>query len=142
MRARRGGQVAGLCCARQGRLAGVRWRSSSQFVASSLPRHHHRVRHARQCSQPRHVPRRPGTNTRPSHVLVPLSFNDCRDFLLQIISAGNESCVRHWTINGELKLQVPCSQTNVFNVEINDKTECHKVGSVSLCSGVTFVRFE
>ena len=69
-------------------------------------------------------------------------FNDCRDFLLQIISAGNESCVRHWTINGELKLQVPCSQTNVFNVEINDKTECHKVGSVSLCSGVTFVRFE
>ena len=46
---------------------------------------------------------------------------------LQIISAGSESCVRHWTINGEQKLQVPCTQTNVFNVQINDKAENNKV---------------
>ena len=48
-------------------------------------------------------------------------------WLLQMISAGNEPYVRHWTINGEPKLQVPCSQSNVFSVQINDKTDDKKV---------------
>ncbi|XP_062582523.1 THO complex subunit 6 homolog [Saccostrea cucullata] len=48
-----------------------------------------------------------------------------------IISAGMDHFVNHWFVNGELKAQVPCTPTSVFNVCINNSEEKYKVLSVS-----------
>lgn len=48
-------------------------------------------------------------------------------FVCQVISAGSSPHVYHWSVNGELRAQVPCSSTNVFSVEINEFNDTNKV---------------
>ena len=47
--------------------------------------------------------------------------------LLQIISAGNEPFVHHWSVNGEERSKVPCSPTSVFSLRVNNTSENAKV---------------
>ncbi|KAL5016789.1 hypothetical protein ScPMuIL_006378 [Solemya velum] len=44
-----------------------------------------------------------------------------------MISAGSKPLVHHWYINGDLKSEVPCTPTSVFNVSINTNSDTHKV---------------
>lgn len=41
----------------------------------------------------------------------------------QIISAGADENILHWTHTGEMTARVPCSQPHVFSVVINEKGE-------------------
>ena len=46
---------------------------------------------------------------------------------LQVIAAGSEPFVRHWSVNGEQRSQVPCTPTSVYSIAINSKSESTKV---------------
>lgn len=48
-----------------------------------------------------------------------------------VISAGGEAFVRHWSVNGDMRAQVPCTPTTVYNVAINNKTDTNKVLSIA-----------
>ncbi|XP_064613145.1 THO complex subunit 6 homolog [Liolophura sinensis] len=51
-----------------------------------------------------------------------------------IISGGSEPRINHWFVNGDVKAQVPCRPTSVFNIVINTESQNHKVLSVAGCS--------
>ena len=46
---------------------------------------------------------------------------------VQVISAGGENNIRHWSVNGEQRSAVACTPTTVYNVAINDKADNTKV---------------
>lgn len=46
---------------------------------------------------------------------------------LQVLSAGSEPYVFHWSLNGELKAQIPCTPTYVYKVDVNTTSESNKV---------------
>lgn len=48
-----------------------------------------------------------------------------------LISAGNQSCVNHWFINGEQKAKVPCTPSCVLNVKINTQSDSNRVLSIA-----------
>ena len=48
-------------------------------------------------------------------------------FLLQLVTAGSEAIVRHWTINGSSAATAPSSQLHVFSLAANKKSSSQKV---------------
>ena len=45
----------------------------------------------------------------------------------QVLSAGSEPNIFHWSFNGVLKAQIPCTPTSVYKVDVNTNSESNKV---------------
>ncbi len=68
----------------------------------------------------------------PQHTyscLFPVRYGfTCIGFVcFQIISAGSQQNVFHWSLTGELRSRVPCTPSYVFSVVINENDESSKV---------------
>eukprot|EP00058_Branchiostoma_floridae_P020988 XP_002606478.1 hypothetical protein BRAFLDRAFT_115453 [Branchiostoma floridae] len=49
----------------------------------------------------------------------------------KIMSAGSSPCVNHWSINGELRSQVPCTPPCLYSLSINTNSASYKVLSAA-----------
>ncbi|XP_078679682.1 THO complex subunit 6 homolog [Branchiostoma floridae x Branchiostoma belcheri] len=49
----------------------------------------------------------------------------------QIMSAGSSPCVNHWSMNGELRSQVPCTPPCIYSLAINTNSASYKVLSAA-----------
>lgn len=44
-----------------------------------------------------------------------------------IISAGSKGVVNHWSVNGEQRMEVPCTPSSVFSLSVNTSSTSNKV---------------
>lgn len=49
------------------------------------------------------------------------------NILFQIISAGSKGVVNHWSVNGERRMEIPCTPTSVFSLSFNYTSNSYKV---------------
>ena len=48
-----------------------------------------------------------------------------------IISAGSKGVVNHWSVNGERRMEIPCTPTSVFSLSFNYTSNSYKVLSAT-----------
>ncbi|CAE1155247.1 THOC6 [Acanthosepion pharaonis] len=78
--------------------------------------------------------------------------NSCQKHALihedTVLSAGSEPYVFHWSLNGELKAQIPCTPTYVYKVDVNTTSESNKVlciagnsSKIDVCTNFNYKAF-